>query len=702
MKPVHRTCPPVTLLLALILALVLPCRAAQADDPPDAGAAKEDYVLETVKVTAQKREENVQEIPGSVSVLSDVTLEQSRVTKIKDLEALAPNLYFGTAGEGTHAFVSIRGRGNSQSDIDPTVTIFIDGVPYDDYYTMDSGLLFDVERVEVLRGPQSTLYGLNSIGGVINVITKQPGDEPRATVGAEISGGPDRDMSTMTKASVSGPVVQDVFSLGVAGFRLDEGGWVYNLYDDGYSNGGGKTAARINAVWTPVEKLEVRSGLTITEIDMNSGNVYVPVDDAAAQAIGRPGIDDWELDQNYPGYVEMRTIAPNLNVRYEAPWFDIVSVTAFRDTDQEFGVDFDLTRNDLWEGIADNEVRTFTQEFRLQSPDHGDEDAFLDWTVGYFRHDLMRDEKKILNGNAFSGGILKGASNAVFGQATYRLFDNALGLTAGGRYESTERKLRESVPGYDDVDTDDSQFLPKVAVDYRFTPDIMTYASAAMGWRTGGVNHLARVAGHLEYDKETCWTYELGFKTSFLDNTLIVNGAVFHSEYEDYQDMVQMGLQTYLANVDGATMDGFEIEAVWNALKNLEFTGSLGYVDAEYGDYPNAADGNYEGNKIMSIPEFDMNLAAKYTFLEHWYVRPEFVCTGEIYWDRANKERQGSYHQINLRLGWARDSWEIYVFGDNLTNEYAFTTGTDYLGDGNYFGSPIRPLTVGLGVNWNY
>jgi len=198
--------------LLLGLALAQPCWAEEGDDT---------VVLETVKVTAQKREENVQEVPGSVSVLSGMDLEEARVMDLSRLHEISPNFYYGTTGQGTYTYLGMRGRINNSVDVDPTVTIFVDGVPYDDFYSMDGAMLFDVERVEVLRGPQSTLYGMNSIGGVVNIITRQPGDDPHASVGTEISGGPDRDMSTLVRGAVSGPVVDGVLSMGVAAVRKE-------------------------------------------------------------------------------------------------------------------------------------------------------------------------------------------------------------------------------------------------------------------------------------------------------------------------------------------------------------------------------------------------------------------------------------------------------------------------------------------------
>jgi len=699
MKSAHRRSLPMALLL--VLALAVPCRAADGDGDP----AGDDYVLETVKVTAQKREENVQEVPGAVSVLSDVALEEARVTDVGDLYTLSPNLYYSSAGQGSYSYLGIRGRTGSGVDLDPTVTVFVDGVPYDDFFTLDTAALFDVERVEVLRGPQSTLYGLNSVAGVINIVTRQPGDEPHASVGAEISDGPDRDMSTMVKASVSGPVVRDVLSLGVAAIREDQGGWVWNEYTDDYANDSGKTSGRFSAVWTPVDKLTARGGVNLTEMDVNAGYVYLPLDDDAARRVGRPDKEEWTMDNDYSGFVEGRSVAPNLNLQYEAPWFDAVSVTTYRDNDQKYGTDFDLTCNAWSTGVMESEIKTFTQELRLQSPDHGDQDSSWDWTVGYFRYDMERDQVISIGGAPMIGGVLSGVNDAVFGQTTYRVFGNALGLTVGGRYEATERELTESVVGYDDTEVDDSQFLPKFALDYRFTPEVMAYASATMGWRTGGVNNnMAAGKEHLTYDKETSWTYELGAKTQFLDNTLLLNAAVFHSIYKDYQDLTHTAaLQSYLDNADEVTMTGFEVEAAWRPVRSLELTGSLGYVKAEYQDYYNMGkDERYDGKRVVNYPEFDANLAARYTFLEHWYVRPEFVGTGKVYWNRTNTKSQNRYWQVNLRAGWAKDNWEFYVFGDNLTSQYAITNAQEFYGDGYYYGSPITPLTVGLGFNWNY
>jgi len=212
-----------------------------------------EYRLAPVKVSAQKREEDVQDVPLSVDVLTDVAIEQSNIKTLTDLSKIVPNLFMSTSGgSGIYAIVGIRGRANSPSDVDPAATVLVDGVPYDDFYSLVGNLLFDIERVEVLRGPQSSMYGLNSQAGVINVVTKKPGDEPRIKLVAEGGKGPHWDGTWMVGGAVSGPIVQDTLSGGIAFSSQWQDGYIENLQTGKHFNHDRKSNVKGDLAWTPL------------------------------------------------------------------------------------------------------------------------------------------------------------------------------------------------------------------------------------------------------------------------------------------------------------------------------------------------------------------------------------------------------------------------------------------------------------------
>ena len=373
-------------------------------------------------------------------------------------------------------------------------------------------------------------------------------------------------------------------------------------------------------------------------------------------------------------------------------------------------------------GAMENDFHSFTQELRVQSP--RDDDSPFEWLAGAFYHNFAHDQDARMgftdNGlkidqapfsvTPMMNGTLTGKSFALFGQGTYRLFDKKLGLTVGLRHEWTEREYEDDLYFRDEkVKENDSQFLPKFSLDYRITPENMVYATAAMGWRPGGVSNKVAVqsAGvtkkDLKYYKETSWTWELGTKNEFFGKRLLLNAAVFYSVYSDYQDLfVVSPMEQYLRNVGEARMAGFEVEAQARITDDLTADLAFGYTDARYHRYKDDSGADFDGKKVAFVPDFNGSFAVKYSFLDGFYVRPEVRLTGTTYWDRSNDHKQDPYLTLHARAGYAADNWEVYVYGDNLTNEYAFTMAQNMMvGDAanHMYGSPIRPLEIGVGFN---
>jgi len=689
-------------LVALLLALVMAA--------PSTAAEGKEFRLEAVKVSAQKREEDVQEVPMALSVLSDMALEESRITGLAEIDKISPNVFISSPSSANlYSFVGIRGRMNNSSDLDPTVTVLVDGVPYDDFYSMGNNLLYDVERVEVLRGPQSTMYGLNSIAGVINIITRQPTDTFRAKAYGEGGYGDKWDGSYTIGGSIGGPIVEEKLSGSLAFMSRTNGAYILNQANDHRYNDDRNIGLKGNFSWTPTGSWDISGGLNYSKAAGNYGFIYLPYDGAAATKAGQADAK-WQTNIDEEGDSHVETLAPHLKVNYKLDDMEITSITAYRRTQHEFLMDMDLTPMPIMWGGAQSEFQTLSQELRVQSLN--DESSPLEWMAGYYFYTFNRDQfydgvRMVAPGvhapMVFNDAKLRGTSNAVFAQGTYRFMNNALGLTLGLRQEFTYRKATEENGIFGEAAKSDSQFLPKVAVDYRITPEHMVYASIGQGWRSGGVNHLAAAGNPVKYKKETCWSYEVGAKTRWLDDKLLFNVATFYTDYTDYQDVVRTGLAAlYHSNVPEVKMIGFETDLQARITQALSLTAGFGYVKAWYVDFPDAAAGDFNGNTVISVPDYDYNLALKYTFLDNFYVRPEVQGVGTIYWDRGNTKKQTPYATLNMRVGYAKDNYEIYAFGENLTNEYAFSYTVDYYRDGNLYGTAIIPLRMGLGASMEF
>ncbi|MDR2820350.1 MAG: TonB-dependent receptor [Desulfovibrio sp.] len=716
----------------IIALLLLFSGSASAAETPAQGVSAP-HTLPTVTVTAQKREENVQQVPESVGVISDTVLEEKRIQEFLDLSQKVPNLNIATSGgPATYTYIGIRGRTNDSGDVEPPVTVLVDGVPYDDFQSMSALPLFDVERVEVLRGPQSTMYGMNSEAGVINIVTKQPGKTLRAMLGGNLTTGLNTETSWSLRGSVSGPVVEDVLSLGLAFTGSRAGSYIDNKGTGSEHYGKSDIGAfRLSAVFTPTDIFDATLHFGYSHVEADNGYIALPATDAAARTIGWSERKKYRANIDYDEKSRVDTTTADLHMRLKTAYADIISVSALRYSNQYYGTDFDLGMPfpppyppGMGQfGTVDNSFRTFTQELRVQSPK--DDNSPFEWLAGIFFHDFERKSDMRMGMTMFGkempgtrapvvDGTLWGKSLALFGQGTYRFFDKKLGLTVGLRQEWTEREFEDRL--YlrgDKIRNYDAQFLPKFSLDYRITPENMVYATVAMGWRPGGVYNMSTwgMGGMpiplskdaVKFDKETSWTYEIGTKNEFFDKRLQLNAALFYSVYKDYQDIVYVTpMSTFLRNADEARMYGFEVDAEGRITDSLTASLAFGYVHARYETYKDDFN-DFSGRTVIGVPNFNGSFALKYSFLDGFYVRPEVRLTGDTYWDRNNDNKQEPYLTLHARAGYAADKWEVYIYGDNLTNQYAFTRAMPMVGDGSgMFGSPIRPLEVGIGFNINF
>ena len=704
-------------ILALFLFIVSPCANAQESAEEE---TKEEFTLETITVESQKREEDIQEVPLSVVGISDVKLEESRIYDLKDLDLIVPNFSFRNFGGRTDAaFLSIRGLATSEASIDPTVGIYIDDIPITDFRSLNSPVIFDLERAEVLRGPQSTLWGVNTEGGAILLYTRDPGEEWSGTVQGEVA----MDETFLGRASAGGPLIEDVLSFGLAVSGDTSDGTIENIVDGSSPSESDALGVRSKFIYTPTGELEIRLSLFADTISEENGNTLLPLDRDAFNSFYGSDVDEFEVALDDPGDSELTTNTQSVRIQYETDYFDIVSITSRRDVDQDISFDADQAPIpvDFSAGFGlpagsfvsnssaeiDTTLTEYAQEVRLLSPEYSD--LPLSWIAGFFYLDRNLEETGAQDFQdaglifTFTDSETDGRNIAGFGQATYRLFDERLGLTAGLRYETVRRELDRS----DDVAADfsdsktTSAWLPRFILDYRFTDNFMSYASVARGWRNGGLNQFAADPNFTEYDKETAWTYEMGFKSNFLENRLLLNVAGFYTDVKDYQDTNVLGALAFFSNAERVSIKGVEVELQALPIQGLLLDLSFGLADGEYEEYQFSETQNFDGNTLADVPEWEFTGIAQYSFPFGLYVRGEFFAVGETFFTADNTTRQGAYELYNTRIGFQRDNYDFYVFGENLADKQYFTDSFTFQ-DGLNFGPVGRGRTIGGGVSLRF
>lgn len=698
------------LVIAAIISLFLLSPVPVKAESPggDDASSEKSYMLEPVVVEAQKRDEYIQDVPMSIMAFSEKRLEESRIYDFRALDLATPNLSFRNVGSRSNfSFLSIRGLATADSSQDPTVGVYIDDIPITDLITLSSPAFFDMKQIEVLRGPQSTLWGVNTEGGAVLLHTKDPGNSWAGMVRTEAA----INDTFLAQAALSGPIIEDKLYLGLAGGVDSTDGFIENVAPGGDHIGEEGIGGRMKVVWTPMDKLEIKLSVFGDETKGDAGFVRMPFDRSVYNATYGTDLDKFELSQDDPGFAKRTSNTQAVNLKYETDWFDLVSVTSRRDVEMELSTDFDQTNIGAarTRGDQESDLTEYSQELRFVSPTYPD--LPLEWIAGVFY--LNKENKQTLfldfigmgTSQNFSIADYDGYNLAGFGQATYRLMNGRLGLTAGLRYEQAKRELDRN----DDFVADfsgsktDSEWLPRFVIDYKLTDNDLVYVSAAKGWRNGGLNTTAPNAGTIEYDKETAWNYELGLKSGFFDNKLLLNAAAFYMAVDDYQESFQQSIFAfYFGNAEEVTLKGFEIDVTAQPLPELMLEAAFGYTDAKYDKYQYSSTVNFDGKRVSNIPEWEFSLISQYTFLSSgFYMRGEFMAIGDSYMDSANEYKQEGYQLYNARVGMMYENFDFYLFGENLSNEFYFIDANAG-NDGLFYGSVGKGRSIGMGLSMRF
>ncbi|NEO98567.1 MAG: TonB-dependent receptor [Symploca sp. SIO2E9] len=663
-------------------------------------------------VTAEKQPESLQDVPISVTAITQQEIEDSDITSFSDIAGNTPN--FSTFSPSRNfVFYSVRGLSNFNFINRDPVAFFVDDVPYD--YIGFLGIdLPDIERVEVLRGPQSTLYGRNAQAGVVNIITRKPTNNFEFNNSVSYGNFDDLDV----RAGIGGPLVADKLFFRLSGNFETRDGYTENIFlddeDIDFQSGG---TGRVQLLWTPSEAWEI--SLNGSFDDYRDGPP--PFDDL--------GTEVFEVEQDFDdGFNNLNSNTQSLRISYKNPDVRFTSITARRFSDQEFEAEADLSTSDFFTQVFAVDSTVFTQEIRLQSPEEAER---FQWLLGgYFEsRDFNLGSNGFRNGAdsvafGFTPGLSQRSSEvdettfAGFAQASYQV-TKALTLTAGLRYENVDSTLNDSEStffpadgspsfangeSFDDIEQEGDELLPRFILEYRFSPNILMYGSASRGYRPPGVNFNASSEDLLTFEEETSWNFEVGFKSSWLENRITTNLSIFHNPIDNYQVALpdETGFFQEVANAD-VVITGLEAEVRATPFKGLDIIAGFGFVDAEFKDFINPFTGDdFDGNTLAYSPDFTYNLAIQYRAPIGILVRVELQGMGTTFFDDANEFEQGPFALLNARIGYEfTDNYGIYLFGNNITDVEHLASAAAFPGFGTFatFGPPA---TYGVQVRTRF
>ncbi|WP_320044321.1 TonB-dependent receptor [uncultured Desulfobacter sp.] len=660
--------------------LLMSCCVATSAVAEEQGTA----TLETMTVTAQKQEENVQDVPVGVTVFDDQAIEDIKLESVTELADFVPNLMMFEFGRPMSGQPTMRGVSASTSTESSTaVGIYVDGVP--------SGCtagIFDIERIEVLRGPQGTLYGKDTEAGAINIITRQPDNTFRGKVSTELG----EDNKYKGGVNLSGPLQEDKLFFSIVGEYEQKDGFIEGTYTGDTLDDREQWFGRGKLRWTPMESLDI--SLIVSRLSRDDDGTRMSLTPYGAVVSGLAAPEDRKMSSNVDLYSKSDHDFQALKAVYEInESYTLTSITARRAFSSTDSNDWDFSRIEWFETISDSEGYTISQELRLNAGI-----GKLKWIVGLYADD---DHSERTITNTVSGTLrmdreVNGNSHAVFGQASYFLTEQ-INLIGGLRYEKQEREYEDILSGAGD-DGSWEHISPKIALEYHLTPDIMSYASITEGYRPGAFNQLAADEQYASYDEEILWSYELGIKSAFFNRRLIVNGAVYYMNITDMQ--VENAVDpdnTYVTNAAEATGIGGELEISARLADGLTLSAGFGYSDITFDKYKDAL-GNYEGNHNPYAPDYTYNIGAQYRHAGGMYARVDLIGYGKMYFDRDNKYSRDPYELVNAKIGYEAEHYDVYLYGKNI-----FDTEYDSEGYyGGYYTVYSDPREVGIQLTYRF
>ncbi|MDB5471511.1 MAG: TonB-dependent receptor [Caulobacter sp.] len=681
--------------------------AQQADEP-----TKDPLEVEEVVVTAQRREEKLQDVPAAISAFTGEQLSGAGVDDIKELTQVTPGLFVTQGGLSPQPTIrGIGARGNNPSD-EGTVPVYIDGV-YQPFSRAGFPKLNNVERVEVLKGPQGTILGRNATGGAINLITKRP----KAGFGYDVEAGYGSFDAYSLRAYLTGG--SDTLAADLAFGVFEDDGYVTNPVtneDLGKRKG---SDIRVKVLWTPTDWLEMTFAASRRRDADNRALATQPLDDNINARRTNPGVfyptKPYQSSLSFVPIADNTQEAASITTLLKFDNFDITSISGWQKNWQRNRSDADMTTLNI--GFLDyvQYGRTFSEELYISSAGDGP----FQWLAGTFIFDDVSGYNPITRATS-TYTRAPTFSIAYYGQVSYA-FTDQWKLTAGGRYTNEERDYSaHSGATYVKADTAEfEEFTPSATLEFTPSEDYKVYLRYGEAFKSGVFTTNGLTTSHVLPENVRSW--ELGVKTDPLPN-LRINAAIFHTEYENIQLTAKDPLTaaSFLQNAAASTLNGGEIEVTWRVTPELQIRGGVSVIDAKFDSFPGAqinsprpgnTGGNVTafidaaGNTMPKIPENTVNLAADYSrqmFGGDFGATLSVLHVGEFTWDSANRLTNDAYDTVNGELSWASpQGWEVTLWGENLTDElYLTSVVISAEGDAASYGSP-RAFGVRLRYRWH-
>ncbi len=746
MRKFTLTCLATTALTALAVMPQIAMAQTAAQTAPQTPTSETAATVEDVVVTADRRERRLQDVPSAITAVTGEQLDRQRIVDLASLSASVPSFSM-TEGSSLGKELSIRGVTSVRivdATAEPSVGTFVDEV-YISRMGAAFGDFYDLERIEVIRGPQGVLLGKNVVGGAISVITAKPSFTP----GAQMTIGAGNYDAINASGYITGPLTSSL-----------AGRLAYQVRNhDGYGRN-----VLLNTDMEDLDSHQLRGEL-LYQPDGSPLRVLFTADYGSSESAGtsRTMTDDpfaagtgalaaYRAARNLGPrdtlspereYANRTTQGAMLRIDYDLDWARFSSITGYRKSDGEMGY------NQLGAGsppgiadtfyFAEDQPETISQELRLVSKPS---ESRFDWILGaFYQHDDVHrfDANRATTNTtiaALSGyyrytNAAELETAAVFGQVGYQ-FTDQLKLTLGARYTKDKKEgtrvgacLEDGGDGLCvaalilaagqswtvNYGNEWESFTPQGILEYKPTDGVMLYASIGKGFKGGGWDHIpATEAGaRLGYNPEEVINYEIGAKTDLFDKRVRLNVAGFFMDYTDLQSqqLILECLCTVTSNAGNAEIKGIEAELTWAVNDQLRIDASGSLLDAKYKNFISSAGVDYSGRRIQRSPKDKFSLGLTYDFGEGSWDRAfsfkaNYTYTGESFWTPDNTIKQEPFGLLDASLRYQQPgaNWAVTAWGKNLTDELYAVAAQTFFGDlMNYYGPP---KTFGFDVSYTF
>lgn len=662
--------------------------------------------LNEVVIQSFKQHKELRTAPLSATAVNGTMLRNREVTGIKDVSSLIPNLFIPDYGSKLTSPVYIRGIGSRINA--PSVGLYIDGMPYFEKSAFDFDLS-EIDQLEVLRGPQGTLYGRNTMGGIINVYTKSP----RKYQGTNLrfTGG---NYTYLNGAVSHYGKISDRVAFSVSGDVTNNNGYFTNLHTGKKADDLFAATGRIRLEWDITDRLLLKVISNLDHTDQG-GYPYAPYD-SVKQAAG-------SVDYNeYSSYKRMISTS-GLNLEYGADLFSISSQTSFQYLSDKQQIDQDFSPADLYFVVQEQKQRMFSEEVNLKSNYVNN----YKWLFGAFafyqgvdnKLDMDYRKQKFFNHKTYD---MPTYGFAFYHQSTFdNLFTDGLSLTLGLRYdyehaENDYTASRETAGETKQTDKFDetlsfSQLIPKAALQYTFSSGNMFYGTVTKGYKTGGFNTSFNTEKDRTFDPEYSWNYELGTKFSLFEDLLNAEVALFYIDWHKQQiyQPIASGQGSMLKNAGKSESKGVEVSLSGRPFNGFLWQLNYGYTHAKFKEFQTQKSGkavDYKGNFLPMVPTNTLSLNADYTIssvfnaIDRITFSLAYTGTGKIHWTEDNKHTQSWYGLLNGKVTVSQGITSLSFWAKNITNtEY---TAFYFEAMGNRFAQKGKPFTFGGSISVSF